>query len=154
LATWEARAWALDPKHIWEQETVAMIEGLKNAASARVVEAQYRKKEDYSSTFPFSGPPAGVSGYTPTEIDNMGKAAWEDKYIDYLNQEKLNDFKAKHEAEEKAFLATLIEPLDKAYVGWLESEQFSSHLIHNYDSCNLQSGMVYQQLVHNIIHDA
>lgn len=83
---------------------------------------------------------------TPTEAKRAQKLAW-DKYRAKFNEPAMQAWQVKFEAESQKFDQTTIQPLAKAYLGWLGGQDIKQSFQCNYDEDDLDSGEAYTRAV-------
>lgn len=156
-----------DVKRRWPQATLANISMLRqamenNAIKQEVSDRQFREDIAFAAKANYAPPNAwdnyqkkrhGARELNEEELDSIGVDAWK-KYKKMLNLEKLNRYKKKYKFEHESFNKNIINPLDNAYVSWLKHSHFTSHLVCNFDTHDVASGIAYQTLVCACIREA
>ncbi|MBP4049142.1 hypothetical protein J9978_06465 [Chromobacterium violaceum] len=142
------------------------ISQIKMAVEDQALEAEHQAAEELSNDY-ISQPDLSVlfsssarkrreaqydalRTVTPAEAKRAQKLAW-DKYRAKFNEPAMQAWQVKFEAESQKFDQTTIQPLAKAYLGWLGGQDIKQSFQCNYDEDCLDSGEAYVHAVEFII---
>lgn len=88
------------------------------------------------------------------ELETIHANAWR-KYERMYDEEARRQYlEQEYPAEQMAFEAAVVEPLDQAYLGWLGSETLKEYLRYNFDREDAASGVAYTGLLYTVLKDA
>ncbi len=89
------------------------------------------------------------------EVRRLGREAWE-KYPRHLKGRNAYEtyLNTTYPDELKKFSREVLQPLDAAFIAWLDSGTLKRHMICNFDPKNARNGMQYQEAAALILSDA
>jgi hypothetical protein len=89
------------------------------------------------------------------EIRRLGREAWE-KYQKHLKGKNAYEtyLNTTYPGELKKLTKDVLQPLDAAFIAWLDCAIFKQHMICNFDPKNARDGMQYQEAAAAILSDA
>ena len=168
LAQHRAVEWTEEPERKWKFQTATTIESIKAAVGNGAVKQESADRKHHAEaehavlslmmptitrqiTRPGWQDRVGV--ISPAEQLEINKHAWEKYQTCYDDPGRQNYIQA-YKSELKAFDEATIQPLDAAYVKWLESTSFKRAFTHNFDPANIDSGLNFLLTMYACIHGA
>ena len=88
------------------------------------------------------------------ELEGIHAGAWRKYESMYDEAARTRYLREEYPAEQAAFEAAVVSPLDSAYLGWLDSEAFKQYFMYNFDPEDADSGVVYTAVLYTVIKDA
>lgn len=88
------------------------------------------------------------------ELESIHANAWGRYESMYDEAARVRYLQEEYPAAQARFEAEVIEPLDKAYLGWLESDAFKHYFICNFDPHDPDSGVAFTAVLYMVIKDA
>ncbi|WP_157957546.1 T6SS effector BTH_I2691 family protein [Salinicola halophyticus] len=165
--------WANEPDRKRKHESAAMIQtvrsAVENGAEVATAESRSALMGVLGAIMPahvgaaYGGQP-GLSGVarameeakrlSEDDINLVHKRAWE-KYKERYNFSAHETFlKVEYPTQLNDFEEKFSRPLDRAYVGWLESSLLKNGFKYNYDKKSISSGVHYVMALYLLIKDA
>ncbi|WP_157959080.1 T6SS effector BTH_I2691 family protein [Salinicola endophyticus] len=165
--------WTSEPDRKRKHESAVMIQTVKaaveNGAEAATAESRSMLMGVLGAIMPahvgaaYGGQP-GLSGVaramdeakklSEDDINLVHERAWE-KYKERYDFSAHETFlKVEYPTQLNEFEEKLSNPLDRAYVDWLESSPLKNGFKHNYDRKSISSGVFYVMALYRLIKDA
>lgn len=164
------RNWHDEPLRKWKRESAHTISALRQAVQHGAVQRTSQNRATTVGLFAtwFPATSSGVTrgrnvgekmenaGYIKEEeAERIGIKEWNDDHVELFDQKKQKAYLEKEfPAELKAFEASTVDPLDEAYIAWMDSTPYRDHFICNFDPKNMDSGLAYVQKVFLVLADA
>lgn len=173
LALDHLMAWAEEPERKEMHETALAITALKEAIQNGAVESEELGRKNtaiaqHTAARLLFGRTAVDALSVPVqewdddwfkvededEVMRLGEESWK-KYRKHLRGNEYQVYlEQTYPQELAAYARRMVEPLDQAFLKWIEDAKFKQHLICNYDPVDVDSGVHYQESLASVIQDA
>lgn len=168
------------PAYRWEYETATSIATLRQIVCQSALTKASSKREGNASANIYGGGPGGGGGggVALAELlspqlakDNAAMIAsagqlsdadkrqviqdsWGKDYASRFNEPALDSYLATVQTKLAAAAKPLVQGLDVAYVGWLDSKTLARCFMHNFDDKSLDSGAAYTTVARLVVNQA
>lgn len=88
------------------------------------------------------------------ELEGIHANAWRKYESMYDEEARARYLQEEYPAAQAGFEAEVIEPLDKTYLGWLDSDAFKQYFMCNFDPHDPDSGVAFTTVLYTVIKDA
>jgi hypothetical protein len=163
-------AWYEQPDRKWKRESAHTVNALREAVKNGAVEQQRDTNQKVAGALltlmpAHAGPLmrgdtradkyANARYISEERQDEIGAREWAEDHVRLYRSTEVDKYlNETHPAELKAFETAAIDPLDKAFCQWLQSEQFVDYFQHHFDPKDVDSGEAYTLKMSVVLNEA